>query len=491
MVSLTGLVKSVTITLMVTLPTSLASPLAHHLATRDYESAGNIISPAVVYNNTIVEQRADPHILKHTDGQYYLAATVPAYDKVVLRTASTIQGLQDAEEVTIFERHGIYNGYVWAPELWHIDGKWYVYVALGVNGTWNIRPGVLEGVGDNPLTAKWTVKGTVKTNWETFSLDMHYFEANGVKYLTWAQNDPDSGEGGTGLYLAPMKNPWTVELPATRISYPDLPWERIGHNVNEGAAVIKRGGKLFLAYSASATDHNYRVGLLTADEDADLMDPSSWKKSPTPVFGSNDETSQYGPGHNSFTVSEDGKSDIFVYHDRAYKDIQGDPLNNPDRRTRVQKLYWCADGTPDFGIPVPDGLTPIRLRSSADERLYIRHKGSEQAVAEGNIEELAKTQFRIVEPGLAGRGTVSLESTNLPGQYLYQSHGKIALSENNGSQRFKATASFKQVKGLSDKKGASFKAIGYGNEYIKVGHKSRLEVGHAWRKREWATFYLE
>ncbi|KAM5349498.1 hypothetical protein ACJ41O_006003 [Fusarium nematophilum] len=488
---LTSVLTSVVTGLVTTIPAVLATPTTHHILSRDYESVGNTISPPAVYNNTIVEQRADPQILKHTNGQYYLAATVPSYDKVVLRGASTIQGLQDAEEVTIFERHAPYTGYVWAPEIWHIDGKWYVYVALGIGANFNIRPGVLEADGDDPLTAKWAVKGVVKTNWETFSLDMHYFEANGVKYLTWAQNDPNSGEGGTGLYLAPMINPWTIELPAVRISYPDLPWERIGHNVNEGAAVIKRGGKIFLTYSASATDANYRVGLLTADEDADLMDPTSWTKSQEPVFESSDQTNQYGPGHNSFTVSEDGKSDLFVYHDRGYKDINGEPLNNPDRRTRVQKLYWKADGTPDFGIPVPDGLTPIRLRSAADESLYVRHKTGEQAVVESEVDALAETQFRIVEPGLAGGKSVSLESTNLPGRYLRKSGRQLVLGEDDESSAFKRSASFTKVKGLSDKKGVSFRATGSRDEYIKVVGGSVLAVGRAAGKNKWATFYLE
>ena len=37
--------------------------------------------------------------------------------------------------------------------------------------------------------------------------------------------------------------------------------------------------KIFIAYSASATDHNYCMGLLTVDENADLLDPNSWVKS--------------------------------------------------------------------------------------------------------------------------------------------------------------------------------------------------------------------
>ena len=34
-------------------------------------------SPGVLYTNSLVAQRADPHIVRHTDGFYYLTATVP------------------------------------------------------------------------------------------------------------------------------------------------------------------------------------------------------------------------------------------------------------------------------------------------------------------------------------------------------------------------------------------------------------------------------
>ncbi len=109
-----------------------------------------------------------------------------------------------------------------------------------------------------------------------------------------------------------------------------------------------------MTYSASATDANYCMGLLTADADADLLDPANWSKSPTPVFTSNDTTGQYGPGHNCFTVDRDGRTDVLVYHAAEYAEIDGDPLNDPNRHTRVQRLGWKADGTPDFGVPVAD-----------------------------------------------------------------------------------------------------------------------------------------
>ena len=124
---------------------------------------------------------------------------------------------------------------------------------------------------------------------------------------------------------------------------------------NEGPAVLKRNGRVFIAYSAAATDANYCMGLLWADEHADLLNPASWQKSPTPVFATHEATGQYGPGHNSFTTTPDGKTDLLVYHARNYRDIVGDPLNDPNRHARVQVFGWRADGFPDFGTPVADG----------------------------------------------------------------------------------------------------------------------------------------
>lgn len=132
-----------------------------------------------------------------------------------------------------------------------------------------------------------------------------------------------------------------------RLSKPDLPWETIGFRVNEGPAVLVRHGRVWLAYSASATDANYCMGLLSADENADLTDASSWKKSPVPVLATSDSARVFGPGHNSFTTLPDGR-DVLVYHARDYRDIVGDPLNNPDRHTRASVLSWRPDGTPVF-----------------------------------------------------------------------------------------------------------------------------------------------
>ncbi|MET7452116.1 family 43 glycosylhydrolase [Streptomyces sp. NPDC005574] len=424
-------------------------------------------SPAVTYTNPIAEKRADPHIFRHTDGYYYFTATVPEYDRIVLRRATTLQGLSTAPETTIWTKHasGVMGAHIWAPEIHFIDGKWYVYFAAGsTSDVWAIRMYVLEGTGANPLTAAWTEKGQITTLWESFSLDATTFVVNGVRYLAWAQHDP-SLDNNTDLYLARMANPWTISGTPVRLSRPTYSWETTGYKVNEGPAVIQHGGKVFMSYSASATDSNYCLGLLSASASADLLDAASWSKSPTPVFTSNANTGQYGPGHNSFTVSEDGRSDILVYHDRNYRDISGDPLNDPNRRTRVQKLYWKADGTPDFGVPVADGVTPQRLSSYNFPSRFVRHHDY-RARIDADVSPLADSQFRVVA-GLTGSGTVSLESANLPGYYLRHRNFEVWLEKDDGTASFAADAAFYRRAGLADPAGVSYESYNYAGRYVR------------------------
>ncbi|MFD0670953.1 family 43 glycosylhydrolase [Cohnella sp. GCM10027633] len=301
------------------------------------------------YPNPLVPNRADPFVMKHTDGYYYMTGSVPAYDRLVLRRSRTVAGLAEAEETVVWTKRdaGEMGNHIWAPELHRIDGRWYIYFAAGTaEDKWAIRPYVLECKDDDPLTGAWTERGRIQLPVASFSLDATTFEHRGRRYLVWAQIIEDSC-----LYIAPMDNPWTISGEPVKLSSPEYEWEVQRHRVNEGAAVLARNGKVFIAYSASGTDDRYCMGLLLADETSDLLDPASWTKSKEPVFVSNEEASEYGPGHNSFTVSEDGAADLFVYHARPYREIEGDPLYDPNRHARVQRLLWKPDGTPYFGKP--------------------------------------------------------------------------------------------------------------------------------------------
>ncbi|WP_026931676.1 glycoside hydrolase family 43 protein [Glycomyces tenuis] len=317
-------------------------------------------STAGRFPNPFIEQRADPQIVRHSDGRYYFTATVPSFDRIVLRASESLAGLREAEEVTIWTAHesGPMGSHIWAPELHWIDGAWYVYFAAGEAGdetadVWRIRMYVLENTGANPLEGTWTERGRIRTPIDSFSLDATTFACAGRRYLCWAQHNPALPETNTSLYLAELADPWTLAGEPVELSRPEAAWETIRFAVNEGPYAIVRDGRVLITYSASGTGAEYCVGLLSAEVGSDLLDPASWTKHDEPVFATSEANGIYGPGHNAFTVDEDGR-DVLVFHARAYAEIEGDPLDNPDRHCRLQRFDWSEAGLPVFGEPLPE-----------------------------------------------------------------------------------------------------------------------------------------
>lgn len=309
----------------------------------------------VKYNEPWILQRADPYVYKHTDGTYYFTASVPAYDTVVLRSSKTLAGLAEAEEKVLWRKHesGPMSKHIWAPEIHYLFGKWYIYFAGGeIDDEWEIRPYVLECQGDDPMQDEWVEKGKMvraegdEFSFEAFSMDATVFENKGRWYYIWAEK-VGVGKQISNLYIAEMKNGYTLKTIQVLLTTPDYDWERHGFWVNEGPGIIKHNGKIFMTYSASETGIQYCVGMLTADEDADLLDPRSWTKERYPVLATNEEKGIYGPGHNSFTKDEEG-NDIIVYHARTEAEIVGNPLYNPNRHAMLMKVKWGEDGRPVF-----------------------------------------------------------------------------------------------------------------------------------------------
>ncbi len=305
----------------------------------------------------LIEQRADPYIHKHTDGYYYFTASVPAYDRLELRRAKTIAELPNAERVAVWHKPdtGPLSELIWAPEIHFNQGAWYIYFAAAPtreikDGLFQHRMYCISTKADNPLEGDWTEPKQIDTGMDTFCLDATTFTHNGQLYYVWAQKQ-NGIDGNSNLYIAPMDTPDAIAGEPVLLTIPELEWETRGFLVNEGPAVLIRNGRVLITYSGSATDENYCMGLIWADENADLLDPKSWTKSQKPVFQSDMDNAIYGPGHNSFTIAEDGKTDMLVYHARTYTEIEGDPLWNPDRHTFIKPIKWDSEGFPVFGKP--------------------------------------------------------------------------------------------------------------------------------------------
>lgn len=303
------------------------------------------------YNKPFILNRADPYIYRHEDGTYYFTATVPEYDRIILRRSDTLQGLKTAQEKTLWTKreNGIMSKHIWAPELHYLSGKWHIYFAAGdADNIWEIRPYVLECKGQNPMEDGWAdpmpMKASAgdKTSFTGFSLDATVFSHKNTDYIIWAEKPREITPPISNLYIAPLADTFRLAAEPTLLTTPAHDWETIEFAVNEGPAVIKRDGKIFMTFSASSTGACYCMGMISVSEDADIMDAGAWQKLGHPVYATDAAKGIYGPGHNSFTKSKDGR-DICVYHARTYEKIEGDPLNDPNRHTMLLEIKWEND----------------------------------------------------------------------------------------------------------------------------------------------------
>ena len=310
--------------------------------------------PVVVsttFQNPLLPSGPDPFVAQK-DGFYYYTHTLN--NRLAIWKMANMSALGGAPNTVVWTApaNGAASGNLWAPELYFLDGKWYLYYTAGPNGT-NLglqRTWVLENASPDPTIGTWVDKGRIfNPNADFWAIDGTVLEQNGNRYFLW------SGHNGIDavqrIYISQMSNPWTLTGPRVELSRPQYAWENVGPPyVNEGPEIIKHDNKTFLIYSASfcAADE-YALGQLTASSTADPMLPSSWTKATQPVFGQRPAARAYATGHNGFFKSKDGKEDWIIYHANSNPGEGCVDRRNP----RMQKFTWNPDGSPNFGVPVP------------------------------------------------------------------------------------------------------------------------------------------
>lgn len=383
------------------------------------------------YHSPLAKFRADPFIAyNEEDHMYYLtgsnlnensAAGGGAYNTIVLRRSETINGLTDAEEVDVWKnktiqvsdsRKDVITGWYWAPELHRIAGKWRLIAMATVKSTEDgkvLNDGWAQCVftceGDDLMDPEnWNYEGYIGSTTDgqkVGAFDTTFFEYEGQCYYVTPRDtkifittvDPDDLTKPTG--------------PRVLISGPDRAFERnlgSGQDIEEGPAVLLHGGKVFVTYSCATVDMHYGVCLVYADLKDDLMDPESWHKYQAPLLTTADLTKTvkegtftkdttengeykgiFGPGHNNFTIDENGNP-VIVYHardwDDSYPGATGDNkygLTDPSRHAYVNSVHFGADGFPIFN------MTPEQILSDECKQITmtIHVKSETPAPSEG------------------------------------------------------------------------------------------------------------
>lgn len=326
---------------------------------------------------------ADPTIERQDDGYYYSAA---GDGNVVLKRHETILGVSTAKSKEVWKLPENLE-FIWGPDAHRIDGKWYIYFASGPKVSDEAgrfaygHPSayVLENSSPDPFEGTWELKGTYDNgdgltpqqgllNTQSYGLPTGFVTIKGQRYLTYTKYfyfiDPKTGKERFDECptIVKMKNPWTLEGEEITLARPTYDWEKYVDNVNEGAAVVERNGKVYFAYSASSYTHdNYAVGLSWANLAQSVENEAAWNKHPEPIMKRSDENGSYSTGSPLFLKSEDDTEDWITYHG-----IPTHSQGGKNREVRAQRINWDDNDFINLGIPSNPGT--VLSRPSGEEK---------------------------------------------------------------------------------------------------------------------------
>lgn len=316
--------------------------------------------------NPIKSSGPDPWVLRVGDWYYYMNTTG---QNLTLWRTRNMADLATAESKVVYvpPTGQPYSKELWAPEIHRFNDNWYIYFSADERNNLSHRVWVIENTDADPFEGEWTMKGNVGDPGDHWAIDMSVADIDGQLYASWSGWEGRTN-GRQDIYLAKLKNPWTLDGDRVKISQPDQPWERHGDvpqawqrngeppnvYVNEGPQFLQHDGRLFIVYSANACWLDYLMGLLTYSGKGDLLDPKNWAKSAGPAFVQAPENNVWAPGHGGFFRDKAGQ-DWMIYHaNPSEKDGCGNR-----RAPHIQPFIWNANGSPNFGRPLPKTPIPV------------------------------------------------------------------------------------------------------------------------------------
>lgn len=276
----------------------------------------------------------DPWVIRH-EGAFLLVQSARGDRRLVVKRFLDLDHMERYTETVIWTPRGAGPGrQLWAPELHHLDGRWYVYFAASDGRMANHRNHVI--VADDPLGPYRYLGPVSDPGHDVWAIDLTVFSHEDRLYAVWSGWEGAGDTFPQNLYIAPMSDPWTICGERRCLSRPEHGWEMSEAPINEGPEVIRHPvtGRLFLLYAADASwTQAYKMGLL-AWTGGDVTDPASWEKQVEPWFTAG--------GHGC--VVETATGSRLVYH----RKLSCDP-GWADREIRSTPLVWDAGGFPVAG----------------------------------------------------------------------------------------------------------------------------------------------
>lgn len=302
--------------------------------------------------NPLPVEFGDPYILKASDGVYYMVGTGGVKDGFKMYSSTDLQTWTDEGRIyrgNTTESWNVAN--FWAPELYEYNGKFYLLFSADWrenpnNELENFRIGM--AVSDSP-TGPYTdlfdrpifdpgypvIDGNLL--FEDGKVYLYYSRCcykNPVEseVADWARSqglfDEIEESWVYGVEMKPdfsgiIGEPELLLRPPLKMDDEQAEWEsrsvtsgEVNRRWTEGSYIFKKNDLYYMMYSANYFGgKNYAVGYATSESP---LGPFK-KADNNPVLQKNVEQGGIvtGTGHNSITISPDGKTMLCVYHGRT------------------------------------------------------------------------------------------------------------------------------------------------------------------------------
>ena len=349
------------------------------------------LSGEITFTNPIAGF-ADPSVVYHDGWYYYTYARNTAATKaaIYMCRAANLCDLAGAAPQLIWSQAQSGGGAeitdLWAPQLYYLDGRWYLYAAVqgakSAVGADERYPYVWVGQPDTPM-GPYTYFGcmqNIDTDFFTY-LSPRVIEHGGKTYMFFSgfATPTDVNPHTQRLRIVELASPTAFGSKEVVFSSPSYTWEGGSANGTTGFSGIMEGpfafyapnGQLYLIYAGNHTRlDTYCTGILHFKGGAgdSLMDASLWEKDPKPFQWVNYENGTLSPGAMVVTTSSDGKHYYGVYHAKQYHYSAYSM-----RRLYMQEITFDKDGVPHIGdapsvdtvLTVAKNQTPLEKRISS------------------------------------------------------------------------------------------------------------------------------
>lgn len=194
----------------------------------------------------------DPFIMLYQD-TYYAYGT-HAEHGIEVYTSSDLLNWKLEKELALSKHDSWADRWFWAPEVYAIDGKFYMYYSADEH--------ICVATSDSPLGPfVQNVKEPMIANEKAIDNSL-FIDDDGTPYLSFVRfND------GNNIWIAELeKDLLTVKEETMRpCMHVSQAWEEVWPRVNEASFIVKHNGLYYMSYSANSYESPfYGVGFATA-----------------------------------------------------------------------------------------------------------------------------------------------------------------------------------------------------------------------------------